>query len=332
MYISRRSSSLEGGTRQPTGVDQYECRACYEGGGGSKTLARLDVRRAGSGAVAWQLRPLQEVAVRVSCISGAWRNLDLEWLPGQALPEEAVSAGEGARSGLALFMESLEAGAVGGENAGDDRGVLIQTASLAPAGDNTLQTLLGALSAARSRRGLSETVAPTPHWSHRLYNSAAATEALPPSVPSSVRAEGREGAKLLRLLEQTRPLRHTLRGCVGRIAFGRGDQVRPAFAAQSAEHGVDFERQQGGRDAAAQAALTVGHAGARVRMEGWGEVWAEEEDLPGETAGEAGEAGGGSGGAKGAGSLVGRYYKEVALSSQRINKVKVAKSKSKYSA
>jgi exoribonuclease R len=152
-------------------------------------------------------------------------------------------------------------------------------------------------------------------------------------------------AKLMcKLDKEVRTKRHNIAN-TGRIAFGIHDEVDALYLMEHARtrRGICVSSSAGRSptagalgtdgvaDAAAVAQLGRGIAGAKARMEAWGEVWAEEEELPG--MGSAGGEDGTSYIARGEGRGVGgdqAYRKEVQLASSRMDKLKIAKRRSKY--
>jgi hypothetical protein len=135
--------------------------------------------------------------------------------------------------------------------------------------------------------------------------------------------ESPSGSKIVKLQAQIKAFRHDVRGC-GRIAFGPIEDFSLLYSAQSrSDELLSYEAKQQQTEAAVQVALGAGYLAAKAKMEKWGEEWAEEEDLPSsyEEASATPDT---------RVNLAGKYHKEVAISSQRLDKVKVAKRKSKY--
>lgn len=176
----------------------------------------------------------------------------------------------------------------------------------------------------------------------------------PPSNATGIRAN-ENGLKTTQSKSQLN--RFHLQG-TGRVAFGSTSDVRAVFVAAESNRGGAFgstgstgsketvgtgsskNSSAGGRFDALGAsadgvvgslALAGGIHAARLKMERWGEEWADEEDLPSswaEVDSDSAVVGGNTElGIKAASGGLGR---DVALASQRLHKLKIAKKNSKF--
>lgn len=127
--------------------------------------------------------------------------------------------------------------------------------------------------------------------------------------------------KKAKIFSQLKTVRHWIKSS-GRVAFGSLESTKPIFRVHGVDTGMTFEEKERHKSDAASLSLSAGYVGAKERMEKWGEEWAEEENLPSETAYSRQDSSTGV-------SVGMQHVKEVAISSQRSNQLKVAKRKNK---
>lgn len=117
---------------------------------------------------------------------------------------------------------------------------------------------------------------------------------------------------------------HHIRGS-GRFSYGPVDRTKSIYLGKG--DALEYEAKLKLNADRVKLQLKSGHAAAQVRMDGWGEEWAEEEDLLSYSEGGVSS----SSAPLAAGIMSKSLAKEVSISSQRIAKLKVAKKNSKYS-
>jgi hypothetical protein len=287
----------------PADKPTFECVVRREG----DVIAELTVTRVSPPRSSWLLIPMQRVLVEVSCDgSKALRELRLDFLG-------LVSGAQTASTSTPNFNAILET-------------VMSQTDSIKPEGRASEVSLyhrsafVDLLNLGMKRKIVSP-IDEYPVNTRRLdvYNRYPAPDYIRSMESSKPRVKENNAFKFAK---QTASLRYPIKGS-GRLSFGTSDQVRPIFKTDSQHTQASHESRQLSEQEALAASLTAGHSGARIRMAALGEDWAEEEDLPSESYPPSVSTGNDS-------TLSSKYHKELAMSQQRITKLKVAKRNSKY--